>query len=71
MTLALGGLAALIAWVIGMAVVRPSMLKAMRWTSRRTLEEIRRLRVRGFKASKALTHLLLFALATMAVARYL
>lgn len=71
MTLALGGLAALIAWVIGMTVVRPSMLKAMQLDEQKDLEEIRRLRVRGFKASKALTHLLLFALATMAVARYL
>jgi hypothetical protein len=82
MAFGLGGLAALVAWVLGMAVLRPSMTKAMALgqslgpsTSaeerQRIMGEAQRLRERAAKASKGVAHLLFLALAAMAVARYL
>jgi hypothetical protein len=82
MTYALGGLAAIVAYVIGIAVLRPSMMKAMALGQslgssasdeerRRVMGEAQRLRARATTASQATAYLLLFAVAAMAVARYL
>jgi hypothetical protein len=82
MAYGLGGLAALVAWVLGMAILRPSMLKAMALgqslgpsTSaeerQRIMGEAQRLRGRAAAASRATAYLLLFAVTAMAVARYL
>lgn len=64
----LGGLAAIVGWILGMFVMRPAMLKAMALGPG---EEAQRLRSRAQTAGKAMTHLLFFAVAAMAVARYL
>ncbi len=76
-----GGLLATIAFVIGMAVARPSMTKAVRLSQElQTASEgerpelvasIQRLRQRGATAGAAVAVLVLLALVTMAVARYL
>ncbi len=82
MAYGLGGLAAFVAWVLGMAILRPSMLKAMALgqslgpsTSaeerQRIMGEAQRLRGRAAAASRATAYLLLFAVTAMAVARYL
>jgi hypothetical protein len=82
MAFGLGGLAAIAAWVVGVAVLRPSMLKAMALGQslgpsaspeerQRVMAEAQRLRARAFAASRATAYLLLFAVAAMAVARYL
>ena len=78
----LGGLAAIAAWLTGMFVMRPAMMKAMALAQslgpstgaddrQRLGAEAQRLRARAAVAGKATTHLLFFALAAMAVARYL
>jgi hypothetical protein len=78
----LGGLAGILAWVLGVAVLRPSMMKAMALgqslgpsTSaeerQRVMGEAQRLRLRAAAASRATAYLLLFAVTAMAVARYL
>jgi hypothetical protein len=82
MTYGLGGLAGILAWVLGVAVLRPSMMKAMALgqslgpsTSaeerQRVMGEAQRLRLRAAAASRATAYLLLFAVTAMAVARYL
>ncbi len=82
MAFGLGGLAAIVAWVVGMAVLRPSMLKAVALAQslgaataaeerQRVTEEAQRLRLRAAAAGRVTTYLLLFAVAAMAVARYL
>jgi hypothetical protein len=82
MAFGLGGLAALVAWLLGIAVMRPSMMKAMALgqslgpsTSaderQRVMGEAQRLRGRAAAAGRATAYLLLFAVAAMAVARYL
>jgi hypothetical protein len=82
MAFGLGGLVAIVAWVIGMAVLRPSMLKAAALgrslgasagaeERQRVSAEAQRLRERAAAASRMTAYLLLFAVAAMAVARYL
>jgi hypothetical protein len=82
MAFGLGGLAAIVAWILGIAVLRPSMMKAMALgqslgpsTSpeerQKVMAEAQRLRARAATASRATAYLLFFALAAMAVARYL
>ena len=82
MAFGLGGLAAIVAWILGIAVMRPSMMKAMALgqsiassTSaeerERAMAEAQRLRVRAAKAGRVTAYLLLFAVSAMAVARYL
>lgn len=77
-----GGLAAIAAWVIGMFMMRPAMMKAVGLMQslgsaatpqdrERIAAEAGRLRARGARVGKAVTHLLFFAVAAMAVARYL
>jgi hypothetical protein len=82
MAFGLGGLAAIAAWLTGMFVMRPAMMKAVALAQslgpaataeerQRVGAESQRLRTRAAVAGKATTHLLFFALAAMAVARYL
>lgn len=82
MAFGIGGLAAIVAWIMGMFVARPSMMKAMALAQslapsstpeerERVGAESQRLRARAARGSKAMTHLLFLALAAMAVARYL
>lgn len=76
-----GGAAALIAFLVGIVVMRPAMMRSMELAEslssvpqeeRATRSaEIQRLRARGVVLGKVVTVLLLFALAAMAVARYL
>jgi uncharacterized membrane protein len=67
-----GGVAAIVAFIIGMSIVRPAMMKAMSLSqSGGSPEEIGRLRARAGKGSRFVSALLLIALALMAVARYL
>lgn len=69
---ALGGAAALIAFVLGLTVVRPAMLRSMKLAEQAATHqaEIQRLRARGASMGRVVTILLLVALAAMAVARY-
>ena len=79
--LAAGGLLALAAWLIGMIVMRPAMMRvgALSGELARSSEadrpakiaEIDRLRVRGKAAGWAVMSSLFLAIALMAVARYL
>ncbi len=82
MAFGLGGLAAILAWLLGVAVLRPSMLKAMALAQslgpstsaeerQRVMAEAQRLRLRAAASGRATAYLLLFAVAAMAVARYL
>jgi hypothetical protein len=82
MAFGLGGLAAIAAFVTGMLVLRPAMMKAAALAQslgpsatpeerQRVGAESQRLRARSAVASKAVNHLLFFAVAAMAVARYL
>ena len=71
---AIGGAAALLAFLLGIAVVRPVMMKSMRLAQSgdpAARAEIQRLRARGATMGNVVAGLLLFALAAMAVARYL
>jgi uncharacterized membrane protein len=81
LTFGLGGAAALLAYGIGMTVMRPSMLRAVALsqtlgpttTSREREErmaEIQRLRARGAAAGRWVAGLLVAAVAAMAVGRY-
>jgi hypothetical protein len=78
----IGGLASLVAYGVGITVLRPSMMRAaalMQGMGSGTAErerqsrmaEARALRARGAAAGRLVAALLLFALAAMAVARYL
>ncbi|HJR51046.1 MAG TPA: hypothetical protein VJ794_08075 [Gemmatimonadales bacterium] len=82
MAFGLGGLAAILAWLVGMIVLRPSMLKAMALAQslgpstsaderQHVMAEAQRLRTRAAAASRATAWLLLIAVTAMAVARYL
>jgi hypothetical protein len=82
MAFGLGGLAAILAWLLGMAVLRPSMMKAMALAQslgpstsaddrQRVMAEAQKLRTRAAAAGRATAWLLLFAVTAMAVARYL
>jgi len=79
---ALGGAASLIAFVLGIALMRPAMVRAAGLAdalgSLKTDQEraahaaqIQRLRARGAAAGRLVAVLLVFALGAMAVARYL
>jgi hypothetical protein len=78
----LGGLAGVVAWILGMTVMRPSMMKAMALgrslgpsagaeERQHVMGEVQRLRGRAAAAGQATAYLLLFAVTAMAVARYL
>ncbi|MBA3892390.1 MAG: hypothetical protein H0X69_01655 [Gemmatimonadales bacterium] len=82
MAYGIGGLAGIVAWILGMAVLRPSMMKAMALGQslgfstgaeerQRIMGEAQRLRGRATAAGRAAAYLLLFAVTAMAVARYL
>jgi uncharacterized membrane protein len=68
MALNLGGLAAILAFLIGIVFMRPAMMRAMATTDP---AEAQRLRARGATLSRLVGWMLWFALAAMAVARYL
>lgn len=69
---AFGGAVALLAFVIGMGVARPAMLRAQQLAqSGGGAAEVQRLRVRANGLGLVVGWLLLVALAAMAVARYL
>ena len=74
----LGGVASLVAYIVGISVMRPSMMRAAALAEgtdgadrEARLAAARTLRARGMAAGRLVTGLLLFALAAMAVARYL
>ena len=82
MAFGLGGLAAIAAFLTGMTVMRPAMLKAVALAQslgpsatpeerQRVGAEAQRLRTRAGVAGKAVNHLLFLVVAAMAVARYL
>jgi uncharacterized membrane protein len=82
MALGLGGLAAIVAWLLGMVVARPSMMRAMALPQslgsstsaeerQRVMNEVQRLRARSAASGRMTAYLLVFAVAAMAVARYL
>jgi uncharacterized membrane protein len=68
MALNLGAVVTLVAFLIGIIVMRPIMMRATLTTDP---AEAQRLRVRGAVLGRVVTYMLLFALAAMAVARYL
>lgn len=78
----IGGAVSLVAYVVGISVMRPSMMKAVALSQpagpdtseserQRRLAEAQRLRQRAAAAGRLVAGLLLVALAAMAVARYL
>lgn len=73
MAFGLGGIAALLAFVIGIVSVRPAMMKAaaLAQDPKGNKEEAARIRDRGNAVSRWVTRLLFFALGAMAVARYI
>jgi hypothetical protein len=76
-----GGVAAIVAFLLGIIVMRPAMVRSMQLAGTlgsvtpderaRTQAEIQRLRARAAGMGRVVTILLLFALGAMAVARYL
>ena len=68
MALNIGAVSAILAFVIGIVVMRPLMMKAMTATDP---AEAQRLRNRSNSLSRWVARLLMLALAAMAVARYL
>jgi hypothetical protein len=76
-----GGVAAIVAFLLGIIVMRPAMVRSMRLAQSlssappeerpKLAAEIQRLRARAAGMGRVVTILLLFALAAMAVARYL
>ncbi len=64
----IGGAAALVAFLLGIVVLRPAMARAAASTDQ---AEIARLRARGAAVGRIVALLLVFALGAMAVARYL
>jgi len=80
LTFGLGGLAALLAFVVGIGLARPFMMRSMKLAEQMTtaspadrssiMAEMQKLRVRGATVNRVVMALLLFALAAMAVARY-
>jgi hypothetical protein len=78
----LGGIAAIVAYVLGVVVMRPAMLRVTALSQglvslgtdperAERMGEIKRLRARGTLASRTVAALLIVAAAAMAVARYL
>lgn len=80
MTLGTGAVLSLVAWVIGLAIMRPSMMKAMALSQSlaqlpeaergAVMAQVQQLRNRGAAAGRAVAVLLVAAVLTMAVARY-
>ena len=68
MALNVGALSAIIAFLIGIIVMRPLMMKSMKTTDP---AEAQKLRARGAMLSQWVARLLMLALGAMAVARYL
>jgi len=68
MALNLGATAAILAFLIGIIVMRPLMMRAMAATDP---AQAQKLQQRGASLSRWVARLLMFALAAMAVARYL
>jgi uncharacterized membrane protein len=69
-----GGVAAILAFLLGIFVMRPAMMRSMKLAESgnpANAPEIQRLRARGAMLGKVVTALLLIALGLMAVARYL
>jgi len=67
MALNLGAMAAILAFLIGIIFMRPLMMRAMTATDP---AEAQKLRARGAMLGRVVARLLMFALAAMAVARY-
>ncbi|HUC39956.1 MAG TPA: hypothetical protein VMR92_03920 [Gemmatimonadales bacterium] len=70
----LGGVVALLAFVIGVVVMRPAMMRSMQLAESRdpaAQAEIQRLRARATVTGNVVTVMLFFTLTAMAVARYL
>jgi hypothetical protein len=67
----LGGAAAIVAYAIGLTVMRPAMLRAtaLAQTHGPSAPEVQRLRARGAAAARVVATLLLAATAAMALAR--
>lgn len=80
MTLSTGGVLAIVAFALGVSIIRPSMKKALSLSQaamsaeasqkEAMLSEAASLRMRGAKASRWVAVLLVLAATTMAVARY-
>lgn len=69
---AFGGATALVAFIIGMAAARPAMMQAQRLAqSGGAIQDVQRLRARANSLGRVVGWLLMLALATMAIARYL
>ena len=69
-----GGALALLAFILGMAVMRPAMLRSMQLAQSRdpaAQPEIQRLRARADTMGKVVTIMLFVTLGAMAIARYL
>jgi hypothetical protein len=76
-----GGVVALVAFLIGIVVMRPAMMRSMKLmesmataapAQRSAMQaEVQRLRARGTVLGKVVAWMLLFTLAAMSVARYL
>ena len=82
MALGTGGVLAIVAYALGLAVVRPSMMRAMTIMQslgdapgeeqrQARMQEAQRLRARSGMVGRIVTWMLLLAAAAMAVARYL
>jgi len=74
MAFGLGGAVALLAFLIGIFVMRPAMMKSVQLAQSRdpgVSAEIQRLQGRATTLGRVVTVMLLFTLAAMAVARYL
>jgi hypothetical protein len=79
-TFGAGGLAAIVAYVLGMTVMRPAMLRAAALMQQAgtlpaaereaAIAEVTRLRARGGAVGRTVAALLIFAVAAMAVGRY-
>lgn len=77
---AFGGIFAILAFILGLSIVRPSMMKAMKLSQGamqasgaekdRMLAEAQAARERGAKAGKVVMWLLIFTAITMAIGRY-
>ncbi|MGH7699281.1 MAG: hypothetical protein ACREMJ_02005 [Gemmatimonadales bacterium] len=66
-TLTAGAVASLIAFLLGILVMRPAMVRA---AASSDPAEVQRLRARGAAVGRVVASLLIFAVAAMAVARY-
>jgi len=69
-----GGLIALVAFLIGVVVMRPLMMKSMKLAQAgnpANAPELQRLQARASRLGTIVSYMLLVALALMAVARYL